>query len=90
MSYQHVNIPADGAKITVNADHSLNVPANPIVPFIAGDGIGVDITPVMQKVVDAAVEKRIKALKKFIGWKFTRVKKLLKRMAITLGFQQKH
>lgn len=57
MPYQHIEIPAKGEKITVNADHSLNVPNQPIVPFIAGDGIGVDITPVMQKVVDAAVEK---------------------------------
>ncbi len=57
MPYQHINVPADGAKITVNDDYSLNVPKNPIVPFIEGDGIGVDITPVMRKVIDAAVEK---------------------------------
>jgi isocitrate dehydrogenase len=57
MTYQYINIPENGAKITVNADHSLNVPNNPIIPFIMGDGIGVDITPVMQKVVDAAVQK---------------------------------
>jgi isocitrate dehydrogenase len=46
-----------GEKITVNADNSLNVPNNPIIPFIEGDGIGADITPPMQKVVDAAVSK---------------------------------
>jgi isocitrate dehydrogenase len=46
-----------GQKITVNNDFSLNVPENPIIPFIEGDGIGVDITPVMKHVVDAAVEK---------------------------------
>ncbi|RTZ61276.1 MAG: NADP-dependent isocitrate dehydrogenase [Gammaproteobacteria bacterium] len=57
MAYQHINVPADGAKITVNDDYSLNVPNNPIVPFIEGDGIGADITPVMRKVIDAAVEK---------------------------------
>lgn len=57
MTYQHINVPTNGAKITVNADHSLNVPNNPIIPFIMGDGIGVDITPVMQKVVDAAIQK---------------------------------
>jgi len=57
MSYQHIKVPAEGQKITVNADFSLNVPDNPIVPFIEGDGTGVDITPVMKKVVDAAVEK---------------------------------
>ena len=57
MAYDKIQIPATGAKITVNADNSLNVPANPIVPYIEGDGIGVDITPVMKKVVDAAVAK---------------------------------
>ncbi|HZJ98202.1 MAG TPA: NADP-dependent isocitrate dehydrogenase [Oligella sp.] len=57
MSYQHIKVPANGEKITVNADHTLNVPNNPIIPFIEGDGIGVDVSPVMIKVVDAAVEK---------------------------------
>ena len=57
MGYQHVSVPTDGEKITINADASLNVPDKPIIPFIEGDGIGVDITPVMIKVVDAAVEK---------------------------------
>ncbi len=57
MAYQHIQVPAEGEKITVNADNSLNVPDNPIIPFIEGDGIGVDITPVMKRVVDAAVEK---------------------------------
>ena len=55
--YQHVKVPAGGAKITVNADYSLNVPDNPIIPYIEGDGTGLDITPVMIKVVDAAVAK---------------------------------
>jgi len=62
-----INIPANGAKITVNADNSLNVPNNPIIPFIEGDGIGVDITPPMQKVVDAAVNKAYKGKRK-IAW----------------------
>src|SRR5690625_7252867 len=57
MSYEHIKVPAEGQKITVNDDFSLNVPDNPVIPFIEGDGIGVDITPVMQKVVDAAVDK---------------------------------
>jgi isocitrate dehydrogenase len=57
MAYAHIEVPADAEKITANADYSLNVPDRPIVPFIEGDGIGVDITPVMQRVVDAAVEK---------------------------------
>ncbi|HYA37273.1 MAG TPA: NADP-dependent isocitrate dehydrogenase [Candidatus Methylomirabilis sp.] len=56
MSSSHINLPA-GQRIVVNADHSLRVPDRPIVPFIEGDGTGVDITPVMKKVVDAAVAK---------------------------------
>jgi isocitrate dehydrogenase len=55
--FQHIQIPAQGAKVTVNRDFTLNVPERPIVPYIEGDGTGVDITPVMRKVVDAAVEK---------------------------------
>lgn len=57
MGYQKIVVPADGSKITVNADLSLNVPHQPIIPFIEGDGIGVDITPTMRTVVDAAVQK---------------------------------
>ena len=57
MGYQKIVVPADGDKITVNADLSLNVPNHPIIPFIEGDGIGVDITPAMKAVVDAAVQK---------------------------------
>ncbi|WP_230657118.1 NADP-dependent isocitrate dehydrogenase [Psychrobacter sp. I-STPA10] len=57
MSYQNVTVPTNGEKITVNDDLSLNVPNHPIIPFIEGDGIGVDITPVMIKVIDAAVNK---------------------------------
>ncbi|HLU00440.1 MAG TPA: NADP-dependent isocitrate dehydrogenase [Burkholderiaceae bacterium] len=57
MSYQHIKVPAGGQKITVNADFSLNVPDEPIIPYIEGDGTGVDISPVMLKVVDAAVAK---------------------------------
>ena len=67
MPYDKVIVPRDGAKITVNADLSLNVPNHPIIPFIEGDGIGVDITPVMIKVVDAAVSKAYKG-KKSIVW----------------------
>ena len=57
MSYQHIKIPAGGQKITVNANFSLNVPDEPVIPYIEGDGTGQDITPVMLKVVDAAVAK---------------------------------
>ena len=67
MAYQHIKVPADGQKITVNADHSLNVPDNPIIPFIEGDGIGVDITPVMIDVTDAAVAKAYGG-KRSIAW----------------------
>jgi isocitrate dehydrogenase len=67
MGYQHIKVPAVGEKITVNADFSLNVPNNPIIPFIEGDGIGVDISPVMLKVVDAAVQKAYNGAKK-ISW----------------------
>ena len=67
MGYQKIQVPAVGEKITVNADHSLNVPDNPIIPFIEGDGIGVDISPVMIKVVDAAVEKAYGSQRK-ISW----------------------
>jgi len=67
MAYQHIKVPSQGQKITVNADMSLNVPDNPIIPYIEGDGTGVDITPVMLKVVDAAVEKAYGGKKK-IHW----------------------
>ncbi|WP_066732103.1 NADP-dependent isocitrate dehydrogenase [Cupriavidus sp. D384] len=76
--YQHIKVPA-GEKITVNADFSLNVPDNPIIPYIEGDGTGVDITPVMLKVVDAAVAKayggqrRIAWMEVFAGEKSTRI-----------------
>ncbi len=77
--YQHITVPADGQKITVNTDFSLNVPDHPIVPFIEGDGTGTDITPVMMKVVDAAVaksyggKKQIRWMEIYAGEKSTRV-----------------
>ncbi|MBD2859249.1 NADP-dependent isocitrate dehydrogenase [Spongiibacter sp. KMU-158] len=67
MGYQHIKVPAEGEKITVNADLSLNVPDRPIIPFIEGDGIGIDITPVMINVVNAAIEKAYAGSKK-ISW----------------------
>ena len=57
MAYEHIVVPDDGDKIAVAEDGSLNVPDRPIIPFIEGDGIGVDISPVMIDVVDAAVER---------------------------------
>ena len=77
--YQHIKVPEGGQKITVNPDFSLNVPNNPIVPYIEGDGTGFDITPVMIKVVDAAVEKsyggqrKIHWMEIYAGEKSTRV-----------------
>jgi isocitrate dehydrogenase len=77
--YQHVKVPEGGQKITVNADDSLVVPDQPIIPYIEGDGTGVDITPVMIKVVDAAVAKAYGGRKKihwmeiYAGEKSTRV-----------------
>jgi isocitrate dehydrogenase len=57
MSYQHIKVPSSSEKISVNPNYSLDVPNQPIIPFIEGDGIGVDITPAMRLVVDAAVQK---------------------------------
>jgi isocitrate dehydrogenase len=67
MQYEHIKIPAEGRKITVNPDASINVPDRPIIPFIEGDGIGIDVTPVMKKVVDAAVKKAY-GDKRAIAW----------------------
>lgn len=67
MGYEKIEVPAEGQKITVNDDLSLNVPENPIIPYIEGDGIGVDITPVMKKVIDAAVNKAYDGSRK-IEW----------------------
>jgi isocitrate dehydrogenase len=77
--YEHIKMPGDGQKITVNQDFSLNVPDTPIIPYIEGDGTGVDITPVMIKVVDAAVQKayggkrKISWMEIFSGEKSTKV-----------------
>ena len=77
--YQHIKVPEGGQKIKVNADFSLVVPDQPIIPFIEGDGTGVDITPVMIKVVDAAVAKayggkrKIHWMEIYAGEKATRV-----------------
>ncbi|HSW70918.1 MAG TPA: NADP-dependent isocitrate dehydrogenase [Gammaproteobacteria bacterium] len=67
MAYQKIHLPSQGDKISVNANFSLTVPAQPIIPFIEGDGIGIDITPVMKRVVDAAVKKAYHN-KRMIQW----------------------
>ncbi len=77
--YKHIQIPSAGEKISVRADGTLDVPDHPVVPFIEGDGTGVDITPVMKEVVDAAVSKayggrkRISWMEIFAGEKSTKV-----------------
>ena len=79
MKYEHIRIPEGGARIAVHADGSLEVPSNPIIPYIEGDGIGIDITPVMRKVVDAAVQRaygdrrRIAWMEVYAGEKANRV-----------------
>ena len=77
--YQHIQVPAEGQKITVHANGVLNVPNQPIIPYIEGDGVGKDITPVMISVVDAAVAKayggsrKIQWMEIFAGEKATQV-----------------
>jgi len=79
MAYEKLHIPAAGEKITVGAGYSLQVPDNPIIPYIEGDGIGIDITPVMRKVVDTAVERayggrrQIRWMEIYAGEKATRI-----------------
>lgn len=79
MAFEKIQVPANGAKILARADGTLEVPDNPIIPFIEGDGIGVDVTPPMRHVVDAAVEKvyggrrRIAWMEVYAGEKATHV-----------------
>lgn len=79
MAYDKIEVPASGEKITVNSDNTLNVPSNPIIPFIEGDGIGVDVTPPMRAVVDAAVklvygkERQIHWMEVYAGEKAVKV-----------------
>ncbi len=67
MTYQHITPPANGERIQILAGGKLQVPARPIIPFIEGDGIGIDVTPVMRQVVDAAVAKAYGSAKQ-IAW----------------------
>ncbi len=67
MAYQKIAVPASGARIDYSADGSLHVPTHPVIPYIEGDGVGVDITPVMRRVVDAAVAKAY-AGQRAIAW----------------------
>ncbi|MGC3873988.1 NADP-dependent isocitrate dehydrogenase [Halomonas sp. GXIMD04776] len=67
MGFQKIVVPEGGEKITVNADDTLNVPNEPIIPFIEGDGIGADVTPAMKIAIDAAVQKAYNGERK-IHW----------------------
>lgn len=67
MAYQHILVPGEGERIRVGSDNSLSVPDHPIIPYIVGDGIGIDVTPVMLKVVDAAVQQAYSGSRK-IAW----------------------
>ena len=79
MKYDHIVVPAEGERITLNPDFSLNVPNHPIIPFVEGDGIGIDVTPVMKRVVDAAVaqayagKRRIVWMEIYAGEKSNRI-----------------
>ena len=74
-----ISIPLDGEKISINSNLKLDVPNNPIIPYICGDGIGSDITPAMQAVVDKAIikaygnNKKIAWMEVFAGEKATSI-----------------
>ena len=86
---QHIHVPTTGQKITVNKDYTLNVPDQPILPFIEGDGTGVDITPVMIKVVDAAVAKAYGGKKNIAGWKCSQARSRPRYTVLTYGCLKK-
>ena len=67
MHYDRIQVPANAAKITVNPDGSLNVPDRPILPYVEGDGIGIDVTPAMLRVTDAAIQKAYGA-RRALAW----------------------
>src|SRR5262245_29424102 len=77
-SFEKLTAPTRGAKIKVRSDGSLDVPANPIIPYIEGDGTGVDITPVMHTVVDAAVGKPYRGERAIVWWEIYAGEKALK------------
>ena len=66
MTYKNITVPSSGESISIT-NNTLNVPDNPIITYIEGDGIGIDITPVMLNVVDAAIEKAYSGERK-IHW----------------------
>ncbi len=78
MTYKKIKVPKKGQKISYDKG-KINVPDNPVIPYIEGDGIGVDITPPMIKVVDEAVKiaydgtKKIEWMEVFCGEKATKL-----------------
>jgi len=87
---QIIKSPSNGQAISLKKNHELNIPDFPIIPFIEGDGIGVDIMPAMQTVVDAVVKKFTLDQKKLNGWKSLLEKKRQTYMAIITTFPKKH
>ena len=90
MSFESKVVVPAGEKIQLDAGGKLQVPNNPIIPFIRGDGIGADITPVMHEVVNTAVEKAYAGSKKILGWKSTQVALHAKFMARMCTCQVDH
>ena len=64
--FKSLTVPSKGQRITIQ-NGKLNVPKNPVIPFIEGDGVGVDVTPVMRKVADAAVAKATKKVDEVVA-----------------------
>jgi len=89
MAYKHIKVPSNGEKIRVNKDFSLSVPDQPVIPYIEGDGTGVDITPVMLKVVDAAVQKAYGGKKKIVWMEMFAEKNPARCTAKTSGCRKK-
>ena len=67
MRYDKIQVPAEGGKITMLEYGHLDVPNNPIIPFIEGDGVGPEITAAMIQIIDAAIEKAYGGARK-IQW----------------------
>lgn len=88
-AFEHIQVPPQGSAITVDTDGRLVVPDNPIVAYIEGDGIGADITPVMKKVVDAAVEKAYAGRRRIWWTEIYAAKKPQRFMARTRGSPKK-
>ena len=89
MTYDKIKVPSEGEVISVAADFSLHVPNNPIIPFIEGDGIGVDVTPPMISVVDAAVKKAYRNQRKIAWMEVYAGEKRLRFMVLTSGSPRK-